>query len=75
MFWALSNDSDGEQSLITGAHDVLVGVLYPSNVSAKVPEFVHVLGGDGIFLTSDFTTLIKTRLSGVWLIRTTIISV
>ena len=58
MFWALSNDSDGEQSLITAAHDVLVGGADPSDVVARGPEFDHVLGGDGIFSTSDFTTLI-----------------
>jgi hypothetical protein len=44
MFWALSNDSEGPQSLVGAAHDALHG-------------FDAVLGGDGRFSITDFTAL------------------
>ena len=58
MFWALSNDAAGEQSLITAAHDLLLGGSSYSEVADRGPEFDQIMGGDGIFSMSDFTSLI-----------------
>ena len=58
MFWALSNDATGEQSLITAAHDLLLGGSSYSEVADRAPEFDQIMGGDGIFSMSDFTDLI-----------------
>jgi len=57
MFWALSNDSSGQQSLISAAHDLLSGAATYEQVAARAPGFDQVLGGDGRFTLADFTSL------------------
>ena len=57
MFWALSSDSSGDQSLIGAASDLLRGGISPDEVIARSPGFDVVFGGDGQFNISDFTTL------------------
>jgi chitinase len=57
MFWALSNDSEGSQSLIGAAHDALVDGTALASIVGRAPGFDHVLGGDGQFSLADFTTL------------------
>jgi chitinase len=57
MFWALSNDSSGQQSLIAAAHDLLSGAATYDQVAARAPGFDQVLGGDGRFTVADFTSL------------------
>lgn len=57
MFWALSNDSNGVQSLVRVADDLLrKGVSY-TDVVQKSPDFDAILGGDGAFSLTDFTDL------------------
>lgn len=56
MFWALSNDSVGAQSLIGAAHDALAGTSLDA-IAARGPGFDHVLGGNGQFSFTDFTSL------------------
>ena len=58
MFWALSNDATGEQSLISAAHDILLGGSSQAEVAARGPEFDQIMGGDGNFSMSDFTNLV-----------------
>ena len=58
MFWALSNDSGDEQSLIAAAHDVLRMGISTESVVARSPEFDQIFGGDGEFNVSDFTDLV-----------------
>ena len=57
MFWALSNDSGDEQSLIAAAHDVLRMGISTESVVARSPEFDQIFGGDGEFNVKDFTDL------------------
>ena len=57
MFWALSNDSNGDQSLISAASDLLMGGATPDEVMARSLQFDYVLGGDGQFGLDDFTLL------------------
>ena len=57
MFWALSNDSQGDQSLISAASDVLLGSATAEEVVARAPQFDAVIGGDGVFAIEDFTNL------------------
>jgi chitinase len=57
MFWAISNDSEGPQSLIGAAHDALVDGTALASIAGRAPGFDHVLGGDGQFNLADFTTL------------------
>ena len=57
MFWALSNDSQDEQSLVAAASDILLGGVAPTEVMAQAPAFDAVTGGDGAFTISDFTGL------------------
>ena len=57
MFWAISNDSSGQQSLIGAAHDLLSGAATYDQVAARAPGFDQVLGGDGRFTLADFTSL------------------
>ena len=57
MFWALSSDSSGDQSLIGSAADLLRGGASHQEVIARGPGFDVVFGGDGQFNISDFTTL------------------
>ncbi len=57
MFWALSNDAEGEQSLVETADDILrQGASYALAVE-NAPEFDYILGGNGEFSMSDFTAL------------------
>ena len=57
MFWALSNDSSGDQSLISAASDLLRGGATTNEVMARSLQFDSVLGGDGQFGLDDFTLL------------------
>jgi chitinase len=57
MFWAISNDSLGPQSLIGAAHDALVDGTALAAIAGRAPGFDHVLGGDGQFSLADFTSL------------------
>lgn len=57
MFWAISNDSSGQQSLIGAAHDMLSGAATFDQLAARAPGFDQVLGGDGRFTMADFTNL------------------
>ena len=57
MFWAISNDSEGTQSLIGAAHDALVDGTALASIAGRAPGFDHVLGGDGQFSLADFTAL------------------
>jgi len=57
MFWALSNDSSGPQSLVGAANDALRGGVTLDTIAGRAPAFDVVLGGDGRFSFSDFTTL------------------
>ena len=57
MFWAISNDSFGQQSLIGAAHDMLNGAASFDQLAARAPGFDQVLGGDGRFTMADFTSL------------------
>ncbi|MFN9630273.1 MAG: glycosyl hydrolase family 18 protein [Cyanobacteriota bacterium] len=56
MFWALSNDSEGPQSLIGAAHEAFSGTALDV-IAGRAPSFDQVLGGNGVFSFSDFTTL------------------
>ena len=56
MFWALSNDSVGDQSLMGAAHDAFSGTGLDA-IAARGPGFDHVLGGNGQFSFTDFTSL------------------
>jgi chitinase len=56
MFWAVSNDSAGPQSLIGAAHDAFSGTALDA-IAARAPGFDQVLGGNGQFSFSDFTSL------------------
>ena len=56
MVWALSNDSEGPQSLVAAAHDALAGSSFET-IAGRAPGFDQVLGGDGRFSVSDFTSL------------------
>ena len=57
MFWALSNDAEGELSLVETADDILrQGASYLEAVE-NAPEFDYILGGNGEFSVSDFTDL------------------
>ena len=57
MFWAISNDSEGNQSLISAAHDALLGGSTLGDIAGRAPGFDQVIGGDGMFSISDFTNL------------------
>ena len=57
MFWAISNDSEGSQSLIGAAHDALLGGKTLGDIASRAPGFDQVIGGDGMFSISDFTNL------------------
>ena len=57
MFWALSNDAEGELSLVETADDILrQGASYDAALEAS-PEVDAILGGNGEFSLSDFTSL------------------
>ena len=54
MFWALSNDAEGEASLVNAADDLLrQGVSY-EEVIGRAPLFDSIVGGDGQFGLDDF---------------------
>ena len=55
MFWALSNDSSGDQSLITAASDLLRGSATFDEVISRSEPFDFILGGDGQFELNDFS--------------------
>ncbi|WP_114994686.1 glycosyl hydrolase family 18 protein [Synechococcus sp. UW179A] len=57
MFWALSNDSSGDQSLITAASELLRGSATFDEVISRSEQFDFILGGDGQFGPEDFTQL------------------
>jgi GH18 family chitinase len=57
MFWALSNDSSGAQSLVGAANDALRAGVALDTIAGRAPAFDAVLGGDGRFSFSDFTSL------------------
>ena len=57
MFWALSNDSSGAQSLVGAANDALQAGVALDTIAGRAPAFDAVLGGDGRFSFSDFTSL------------------
>ena len=54
MFWALSNDSSGDQSLIASASDLLLGGASFDEVISRSEPFDSVIGGDGHFGLDDF---------------------
>ncbi|WP_116431394.1 glycosyl hydrolase family 18 protein [Synechococcus sp. RS9917] len=58
MFWALSNDSSGDDSLLAAASDLLRAGVAPEDVLNRGVSFDAVLGGDGQFGLSDFTSLV-----------------
>ena len=55
MFWALSSDSKGNDSLIKAANDVLNNGESPEAVAQRGPQFDEIIKGDGRFTMSDFT--------------------
>ena len=57
MFWALSNDAEGELSLVETADDILRQGASYSDAVENAPEFDYILGGNGEFTVSDFTDL------------------
>ena len=54
MFWALSNDSSGDQSLIASASELLLGGASFDEVISRSEPFDSVIGGDGQFGLDDF---------------------
>ena len=55
MFWALSNDSSGDQSLIQAASELLRGSATFDEVISRSEQFDFILGGDGQFGLNDFS--------------------
>ena len=55
MFWALSNDAEGDLSLVETASDLLLQGGSYSDAIENAPEFDIILGGNGVFSMSDFT--------------------
>ena len=58
MFWALSNDAEGEASLVEAADDLLRQGASYAEVIGRAPEFDAIIGGNGDFSLSDFTSLV-----------------
>ena len=58
MFWALSNDAEGEASLVEAADDLLRQGASYAEVIERAPEFDAIIGGNGDFSLSDFTGLV-----------------
>ncbi len=58
MFWALSNDAEGDLSLVEAADDILRQGVSSSEAIENAPEFDSILGGNGEFSISDFTALV-----------------
>ena len=57
MFWALSNDAEGDLSLVEAADDILRQGGSYSDAIENAPEFDYILGGNGEFSVSDFTAV------------------
>lgn len=57
MFWALSNDAEGEASLVEAADDLLRQGASYAEVIERAPDFAAIVGGNGDFSLSDFTAL------------------
>ena len=58
MFWALSNDAEGDLSLVQAADDLLrKGVSY-ADVVERAPGFDSIVGGNQKFNITDFTDLV-----------------
>ena len=57
MFWALSNDAEGDLSLVDTADDILRWGGSYADAIEKAPEFDYILGGNSEFSISDFTSL------------------
>ncbi|NCG15448.1 MAG: 1,4-beta-glucanase [Synechococcales cyanobacterium H12SWP_bin.12] len=55
MFWALSNDAEGDFSLVEAADDILRQGGSYSEAIGNAPEFDIIFGGNGAFSVSDFT--------------------
>ena len=55
MFWALSNDAEGDLSLVETASDLLLQGGSYSDAIVNAPEFDIIIGGNGVFSMSDFT--------------------
>ena len=58
MFWALSNDAEGDASLVEAADDLLRQGASYAEVIGRAPEFDAIIGGNGDFSLSDFTGLV-----------------
>ena len=58
MFWALSNDAEGDASLVEAADDLLRQGASYADVIGRAPEFDAIIGGNGDFSLSDFTGLV-----------------
>jgi chitinase len=58
MFWALSNDAEGEASLVEAADDLLRQGASYAEVIERAPGFDTIVGGNGDFSLSDFTGLV-----------------
>ncbi|WP_115024995.1 glycosyl hydrolase family 18 protein [Synechococcus sp. UW69] len=58
MFWALSNDAEGEASLVEAADDLLRQGASYAEVIGRAPEFDAIIGGNGDFSLTDFTGLV-----------------
>lgn len=58
MFWALSNDAEGEASLVEAADDLLRKGASYAEVIERAPEFDAIIGGNGDFSLTDFTGLV-----------------
>jgi len=54
MFWALSNDAEGDASLVGAADDLLRQGGSYAEVIGRAPEFDFIVGGDGRFGLDDF---------------------
>ncbi|MGB1197322.1 MAG: hypothetical protein ACPG3W_11635, partial [Synechococcus sp.] len=54
MFWALSNDAEGDASLVEAADDLLRQGASYAEVIGRAPEFDFIVGGDGQFGLDDF---------------------
>ncbi|WP_413441420.1 glycosyl hydrolase family 18 protein [Synechococcus sp. MIT S1220] len=57
MFWALSNDAEGDLSLVKAAADLLRQGSSYADVVNRAPEFDYIVGGNGEFSMTDFTSL------------------
>ena len=58
MFWALSNDAEGDASLVEAADNLLRQGASYAEVIGRAPEFDAIVGGNGDFSLSDFTGLV-----------------